>query len=103
MRDVAGEPALAMDRDHLWLVARMIHDLDLTRPDDEEFEVAIADRKERLPVPIQLRRGTGATSDFADLTVVERRKSDGLEVVFGHNSTPLGHDRARYAKSKSLS
>ena len=84
VRDVAGELALPMDRDCLRFVAGVIDDLDLARLDDEEVEVAVADRKERLPVPIQLKRGAGATGQFGDLGLVERRKGDRLKVVFGH-------------------
>ena len=85
MCDFSGELALAMDRDRLRLVARVIDDLDLTRLDDEEFEVTVADRKERLPVPVHLGRGGGALGELANLGFVKRRKRDGLKVVFGHN------------------
>jgi hypothetical protein len=74
-----------MDRDRLRLLAGVIDDLDLTRLDDMEFEVAVADRKQRLPVPIPLgcRAGTATAAELGDLGLVECRKGNGLKIVFG--------------------
>src|SRR5206468_7648810 len=56
-RDIAGELALVMDHDRPGRVSRVIDDLDLTRLDDEELEVAFAHRNEGLPVPVRPGRG----------------------------------------------
>src|SRR5437667_462587 len=66
MRHVTGELAFAVDRDGLRLIAGMIHDLHLAGLDDEEFEVAVADREQRLPVAVRLRRDTAATAQIVD-------------------------------------
>src|SRR5712692_8446042 len=95
-----------MDHDRLRLVAGVIDDLDLTRLDDVELEVAIAHRDECLPVPIQLLGGVGATLELADLGVVERRESNGLKGLFGHGAITLSHRDAetsiRSLRSRSI-
>ena len=62
-------------------LARVVEDLDLARPDDEEFEVAVADCEEGLPVPVQLRSGHRAMSQLGDLGLVKGREGDGMETV----------------------
>ena len=52
MRDVAGELPRAMNGDGLRLVAGEINDLDLTRFHNEEVQVPVTDRKQRLPVAV---------------------------------------------------
>lgn len=74
-----------MDRKCLRFVAGVIDDLDLARLDDEKVEVAVADRKECLPVPIKLWCGGGAIGQSSDLGLIKRRNGDRLKVVFGHN------------------
>ena len=84
--NVAGELALAMDGDPLRLVARIIDDLDLARLHDEELHVAVADGEKRLPVLKRSGHAGRAIAQASDLGLVERRESDGLEVVLGHAS-----------------
>src|SRR5438105_12567515 len=84
MRHVTGELALAVDRDGLRLIAGMIHDLDLAGFDDEEFEVAVTDREQRLPVAVGLRRDTAAAAQIVDERLLERRERYRLQIVFGH-------------------
>ncbi len=81
VRNVAGELAFAMNRDRLWLLARVVDDLDLAQLDDEEFEVAVADRKQRLPIPVHLGSGGRAMSQLGDLGLVKGREGDGLETM----------------------
>src|SRR5207249_9457757 len=84
MRHVAGELALAVDRDGLRVVAGIIDDFHLAGLDDEEFEVAVADREQRLPVAVRLRRDTAATAQIVDERLIEGREGDGMKIVFGH-------------------
>ena len=84
MRDVAGELSLAMDRDRLRLVAGVVHDLDLARLHDEEVHVAVANRKQLLPVPKQLRLGMGARRQVTDLRLIQSRECHRLKVLFIH-------------------
>ena len=66
MRHVTGELAFAVDRDGLRLVAGIIDDFHLAGLDDEEFEVAVADREQRLSVAVRLRRDAAATAQIVD-------------------------------------
>ena len=76
MRDVARELALTMDGDRLPLVAGAIYDLDLARLHNEEVHVPFAHRKERLPVPEQLRLGMGAARQLTDLCLIQCGERD---------------------------
>src|SRR2546428_12861378 len=84
MRHVTGELAFEVDRDGLRLIAGMIHDLHLAGLDDEEFEVAVADREQRLPVAVRLRRDTAATAQIVDECLIEGREGNGMKIVFSH-------------------
>src|SRR2546430_9541692 len=84
MRHVTGELAFEVDRDGLRLVAGMIHDLHLAGLDDEEFEVAVADREQRLPVAVGLRRDTAAAAQVIDEWLIQGREGDRMQIVFGH-------------------
>src|SRR5206468_4506162 len=85
MRHVTGELAFEVDRDGLRFIAGMIHDLHLAGLDDEKFEVAVADREQRLPVAVRLRRDTAATAQIVDERLLEGREGDGMKIVFGHD------------------
>ena len=78
--------ALAVDRDRLRLVAGVVDDLDLAGLDDEELEVAVADREQRLPVPVQPGRGIGATSQLLDLGLIEGRECDRKKIALVHKN-----------------
>ena len=49
-----------------------------------EFEVAVADGEECFAITIEMRLGVSTAAEFRDLSVVQRRKSNGLKIVFGH-------------------
>ena len=89
MGDVAGELARAVDYELFWLVARTVDDFDFTRFDDEELHVAVADNEKRLPILKRLSYGGCAAAQSRHLGLVKRRKSNRLEVVFGHASVSL--------------
>ena len=84
MRDVAGKLAWTMDCERLRRVAGIVDDLDLARLDNEEFEVPLADRDERFPIPVPPGLDRGATGELRDLGLLENREGDGLEIVLGH-------------------
>ena len=88
MRDIAGERALTVDGDRPRHIAGVIDDLDLTRSDDMEFKVAVADGEECFSITVEMRRRVSTAAEFRDLSVVERRKGNGLKVVFGHGLDP---------------
>jgi hypothetical protein len=89
MRNIAGEPAGAVDRDGLRDVAGVINDFDLTRLDDMELEVSVADREECFSIPIGFRRDLETLAQFGDLGLIERREGNGLKIMFRHsNSLP---------------
>src|SRR5436309_3024569 len=81
---IMGVSAFVVDRDGLRLVAGIIDDFHLAGLDDEEFEVAVADREQRLPVAVGLRRDTAAAAQVVDERLLEGREGDGMKVVFGH-------------------
>jgi hypothetical protein len=83
-----------MDDDCLSLVARVIHYLDLARLHNEKVHVPFAHRKERLPIPEQLRFGMGAARQLTDLCFIEGGESDRQEVVCVHGSKLASSRRA---------
>lgn len=85
MRNIAGEPARVMDRHGLRGVPGVVDDLHLARFDDMEFQVALADREQCLPVPVGYHRGLETPAQFGDLGLVERRESNRLKIMFRHS------------------
>jgi hypothetical protein len=85
VRNVAGEPARAMNRDRLRDVAGVIDDLDLARLDDMEFEVSLADREERFSIPVRFHRGRRTPAQFGDLGFVQGREGNRLKIMLGHS------------------
>ncbi len=65
-------------------VAGGIDDLDLTRLDHEELEVAIADLEQRLSSKVPLERSAGAAPDLCELLGVERGEGELAQTGVGH-------------------
>jgi hypothetical protein len=53
-----------------------------------EFEISLADREQRLSIPVRLHRGRGTPAQLSDLVVIERREGNGLKIMVRH-SYPL--------------
>jgi hypothetical protein len=89
--DIASELALAVNCHRLGLAARVVDDLELARPDDEELEIAVAHREPGQPVPVGPEYGSRSPVKSVNLVCVEHREGDGLEIFTGHGlSSPSG-------------
>ena len=84
MGDVACELAPTMDGNCLRGVAGVVKDFNLARLNHEKLEQTVTDVDEDFPIAILFGGDVGAVGELGNLAVVEDRKGDGLESMFGH-------------------
>jgi hypothetical protein len=82
--DFTREPTLSVNDDRLKFVAGIVDNLDLTGPDDEEFENPVADCNESVTVPVASGQELGALARLFYLSVVENREGDGMKSELCH-------------------
>jgi hypothetical protein len=74
----------------LRIVPGLIHDLDLTRLDDKEVQVAVAGLEELLAVLELMERRQRAFRERRHLSLVKRREKIDVSVMLGHVSFSAG-------------